>query len=119
MVGDQRVWNIRRQDQELVAAEPGDGVVRAQLAFQALADRDQQTVAQAMAEAVVDGLEAIQIEEHQRELIVRLKALALERRFQAPVHLRPIGQLRELIAKGVVAQLQLHLFALADIARDQ
>ena len=58
--------HVERQDHELVAAHAGDGVF-AQGAAYALRHFDQQQIAHVMAVDVVDGLEAVQVQEHQRE----------------------------------------------------
>ena len=52
-----------QQDDELVAAQAGHGVDVAQLLAQTLGDALQQLVADRVAEAVVDVLEAVQVEE--------------------------------------------------------
>ena len=49
-------------DPELVAAEPGDGVAGAQARREPLPDRDQQPVADGVADALVDDLEAVEVE---------------------------------------------------------
>src|SRR5829696_2767170 len=51
------------QDGELVAAEAADGVVLAQAAAQPSRDLAQQPVAGAVAEAVVDHLEVVEVDE--------------------------------------------------------
>ena len=51
-------------DGELVAAEARQHVGFAKRGLQALADLDQQFIAGGMAERVVDGLEAVEIEHH-------------------------------------------------------
>ena len=48
---------------ELVAAQAGDRVGRPQAVREPLGDRDQKTVAGAVPEAVVDGLEAVEVAE--------------------------------------------------------
>ena len=64
-VGEAR--DALEQDHELVAAEAGDHVVGAQLGRQALGDGDQQLVAGAVAERVVDDLEVVDVGEQDRE----------------------------------------------------
>ncbi len=61
------VEQVLAQDHELVAAEPGERLVPAQRVADALGDRDQQLVTLAVAEAVVDHLEAIEVEEQHRD----------------------------------------------------
>ena len=48
---------------ELVAAQAGHGVLRAHASRSALGDRDQQPVADVVAERVVDGLEVVDVDE--------------------------------------------------------
>ena len=56
--------DVVEQDRELVAAEPGDRVAGPQVAASSRrAKRDQQLVADGVAEAVVDELEAVEVEE--------------------------------------------------------
>ena len=50
-------------DPELVAAEPGDRVARAQAADEPLADGHQQPVADGVADALVDDLEPVEVEQ--------------------------------------------------------
>ncbi len=55
------------EDGELVPAEPGDGVGRPHELLEPARDRHQQEVADRMAEAVVDRLEAVEIQEQHGE----------------------------------------------------
>ena len=55
-------------DAELVAADTADDVGRPHVADQLARDRLEQRIAGAMAVAVVDALEAVEIDEHQRGL---------------------------------------------------
>ena len=57
---------------ELVAAEAGDLVLRAHARAQAIGDRDEQLVADRVAERVVDGLEVVDVDEEDGELVRRL-----------------------------------------------
>ena len=50
-------------DHELVAADPADQVVRAEVGPQPAGHRDEQLVADAVAERVVDELEPVEVEE--------------------------------------------------------
>ena len=59
---------LRQQDDELVAAEPSQHVLRADLLAQALRELDQQLIAGSVAERVVDVLEMIDVEEGQRDV---------------------------------------------------
>jgi len=55
------------QHRELVTAEAGDGVARPQRADQPLTHGDQQPVADGVPDALVDDLEPIEVEEHDRD----------------------------------------------------
>ncbi len=57
------VGELLDQDPELVAAEAGDGVAGAEVRAQPRRDRPQQLVALVVAEAVVDQLEVVEVEE--------------------------------------------------------
>src|SRR5712692_4064455 len=52
---------------ELVAAETGDAVTEAECLAQAVSDVGQETVASVVAEAVIDELEAVEVEEQDRD----------------------------------------------------
>ena len=56
-----------QQDRELVAAEPGERVALPQTRLEPARHRDQQLVADQVAETVVDDLEAIEVEVERRE----------------------------------------------------
>ncbi len=60
---------VLEQDRELVAAEPGGGVARAELVLEPLRRRDQQLVARGVTEAVVDRLEAVEVEHDDRDRV--------------------------------------------------
>ena len=60
------VADVLEQHGELVAAEPRDGVAGAQAGLEPPRDRHQQLVARGVAEAVVDDLEAVEVEEERR-----------------------------------------------------
>ncbi len=98
-------------DRELVAAEPGHGVGAPDHAEQALGDRDQQPVAGQMAVAVVDRLEAVEIDEDHRDQV----AVALEpaeRLAQPVLEQRPIRQAGQGVVPGQLAELALDPLAL-------
>ena len=58
------------EDGELVAAEAGERVVGAQGAAEPAADLLQEPVAVGVAEGVVDGLEVVEVDDHQHERLV-------------------------------------------------
>ena len=74
------VGDVLAQDRELVATEAGDRLVPAQRVAQPLGDRQDQLVAGRMAEAVVDDLEAVEVEEQHRDMAAGATRQAVERR---------------------------------------
>ena len=58
-----------QENRELVAAEPRERVALPQARLEAARHRDQQLVADQVAEAVVDDLEAIEVEIEDREAV--------------------------------------------------
>ena len=73
------VADVLAEDRELVAAEAGHGLVPAQRVAQAVGDGDDQLVAGRVAEAVVDDLEAVQVEEEDGDVAAAAAIEALER----------------------------------------
>ena len=78
---------------------------------------DQQFVADRVADAVVDQLEAVQVEEQHRERapVVGSAARALDRRGQAFEQLRAVGQAGQRVVLRLVGELLLGAHALADL----
>ena len=68
---------------ELVAAEAGDRVAGPEAALEPLADRDEEAVADGVAEALVDHLEAVEVEQDQGDR-VGLDAAIADERMAAP-----------------------------------
>ena len=66
-VGLVLVAELVQENRELVAAEPGERVARPQARLEAARHRDEQLVADQVAETVVDDLEAVEIEIERRE----------------------------------------------------
>jgi hypothetical protein len=80
------------QDGELVTAEARQQVVRAQRRLQPRADALQQQVAHVMAERVVELLEAVEVEQQERQ-----RPSAPDVRLEAQAEGTPVGELRELV----------------------
>ena len=106
---------VLEQDGELVAAEPRGGVLGAQAGRQSLGGRAQQLVADRVAEAVVDRLEVVEIDEDHRELTAVAPA-ARERQGQAILEQRPVGEAGEVVVERLMAELLLERDALGDVA---
>ena len=103
---------------ELVAAEPGDGVAVADGAAEAVRDLDEHRVAAVVAEAVVDVLEAVEVAEQHRDAPLG----AVGQPLQCPFEQHPVGQSGQRVVVGLeaeafvlVAQEPLHLLAGGDV----
>ena len=107
--------DVLEQDGELVAAEAGGGVARADAGVQALGDLQQHRVAGGVAEAVVDRLEVVEVHEDHGEPA----ALAPGPRDRVPHPLdeqRAVGEVGDRIVEGLVCELLLERLALAHVA---
>ena len=90
------------QESELVAPHPGSQIGRAQALLQAGGHRRQHAVADLMTDAVVDGLEVVQIDEEHGEHGAVGTAL---QRLLCPLHEQaPVGQTRQGVVGGLVLQ---------------
>src|SRR5258708_24866278 len=90
-----------QQDRELVAAQPGERVFFTQTRFQPPRNGGQQLIADQVAEAVVDDLEAVEIEVEGREPIAALLKLELgESLAEALDEHRAVAQAGQRIAEG-------------------
>ena len=95
---------VAEDEHEFVAAVAGDGVRIAQAGFQPAGDFDQQFVAGAMTEAVVDELEVVEIDESQRAL-GRPPLRQTQHLLQTVLQQVPVGQAGERIVRRLVFQL--------------
>ena len=100
-----------QDDRELVAAEPGERVLRTQQRAQTRADLAQHLVARVVAERVVELLEAVEVDEQQRELLVVLVARGHRR-------VEPIHEVAAVAEPGQVVGLRL-VTALAQALDDR
>ena len=96
------VADVLAEDRELVAAEAGDGLVPAQRVAQAIGDGLDQLVAGRVAEAVVDDLEAVEVEEEDGDVAAAAALEALERLAQAVVEQQAARQPGERVAQQLV-----------------
>ena len=94
----------RQQHRELVAAEAGEDVVGPQDAAQARADLGEHGVAGVVAERVVELLEAVDVDDQQRQRLVAF-ARAGQVRAQLAAELAAVGQAGELVGRGLAARL--------------
>lgn len=94
------------QGRELVAAEPGRGVAVPDRRLEAVGGLDEQFVTGLVADGVVDGLEAVEVdEEHGRAPVGG--ATAGQGLLDALGEQRAVGQVGERVVLGVVLQLGL------------
>jgi hypothetical protein len=102
-----------QQDAELVAAEPGRDVGGAQVVAQALGDSGQERVADGVPEAVVDGLEVVEVDHGQAQRLTRGQQLVGRLLEQGPV-----GQPGERVVGGPVGELLLIVVELGELTVD-
>ena len=87
-----------RDERELVAADPRQAVAVAHHARAGLGDRAQDRVARRVAVLVVDGLEAVEVEEHERG-----RAAVLGRPRERVVEAAAVEEARQRVALGHAA----------------
>ena len=102
------------QDGELVATEAPEDVGLAQALLQRAGAGDDELVARGVAEAVVDRLEAVEVEHEQRALGA-VAAAAGDVLGQGAVDAAAVEQAGERVVVGQVAQLVLQAAALGDV----
>ena len=103
--------HVLGEDHELVATEAGDGVVGPHDGAQPLGEADEQLVAGPVAEAVVDDLEPVEVEEEDRDLLLQLPGP--HQRVLEPVeHQGAVGQSGQVVVHGLVGQAALGFVAL-------
>ena len=97
-------------DGEFVAAEAGHRIDAAHHALQPLGHRAEQRIADRMAERIVDALEAVEVEEHDRELFA-----AAERLLHLVAEQHAVRQIGQRVVARHVHDLGLGLAALGDV----
>ncbi len=105
------------QDPELVAAEAGDDVAGAQVRAQPRRDGAQQGVAGVVAEAVVDQLEVVEVEEEDPDRRAGDRGAA-ERVVDRVDEAEPVGQAGERVVEDAVAQRAVGGVALEGVGED-
>jgi hypothetical protein len=111
---------LAQQQHELVAAQPRHRVLPAHLALQAARQLDQHRVARAVPERVVDGLEVVEVEEHQRQRRA-VAVRAVQRHAAAVLQQRPVRQPGQgvVVRQVLDARLAVLLFAHLLLERTQ
>ena len=110
-----RAADVLEQDRELVAAEARGGVAGADARVQALGDLEQHLVAGGVAEAVVDRLEVVEVDEDDGQARA-LAAGARDGVAHALDEQRAVGEVGDGVVEGLVGELLLERLALADVA---
>ena len=105
-----RVFIAEREDRELVAAQARDEIAGTQRGAKALRGAGEKLVAGRVAEAVVDRLEVVEIEEHERGGPVRG-----ERSVELGHQARPVRKAGELVGPGQGLQLLLGFAPACDV----
>ena len=104
---------------ELVAAQTRQGVARPHAAFQPARGPDQQLVAGLVPQAVVDRLEAIEVEiQHGEQGFAQRPATPVKHVLQPVEEQRAVREIGERIVERPVLKLLFRLLALGDVARD-
>ena len=104
------------EHRELVPAEPRHGVAPAGAGGELAADGDQDRVAHRMAEAVVDRLEAVDVDRDDRD--AAFDPPGAREGVLEPIHEeRAVGQPGQGVVEGLVGELLLELLALGRVAR--
>src|SRR5712664_928067 len=99
------VGHVLEQDGELVAAEPRHRIAGAQRGLEPAAHLDEELVSEHVAEAVVDHLEAVDVQHQHREAGLVPPLLQREAVLEAVEEERAVGQAGEGIVERVVEQL--------------
>ncbi len=109
---------IVADDGELVAAEPGDEIGLVDAGAQPHRHFLEQFVADRMAEAVVDALEAVEIEIEQRQPAA-MAAHALERLLELLAEQHAVRQARQRVVMREMRDAPFRLLALGDVLDDR
>ena len=115
--GGQRLGvEIFENDHELVAAQPRHGVALADAGCQARGDFDQELVADIVPQGIVEGLEIVQIEQHQCA-VAAVPGAAGQSLPQAFEHQAAVGQPGQRIVESQMPDLVLRRLAQGDIGK--
>ena len=107
-----------QQEQEIIGAEPCHGIAPTHGADQTLADRAQDLIAAREPERIVDQLEAVEVEDHDREQLLAAPR-PLDRLGQTVIEQQAVGQAGQRIVVGEVADRLLGVFADCDVTNRQ
>ena len=113
-IGSFGFFQVLEQDGELVAAQTSRGVAGSQAALQADRHRDEQLVADRVTQAVVHGLEAVEVHHHDRDR-GGVPFLATHGVVHTVGEQRPVGQVRQRVVEGLMTQLRLEGVAVGHV----
>ena len=111
-----RLLQALHQHHEFIAAQAGNGVIIAQYAFDALGDFHQIPIADGMAQLIVDGFEAVQVQIAQGKQGV-FAAAAGDGQPHAVGQQGAVGDTRHRIEIGQIFQFPLMLLDLTDVGK--
>ena len=109
--------SLLAQEDELVPAEPPEGVARADAALQPAGDLRERAITRLVAERVVDPLEAVEVEEEEPDRPPR--ALEAGERVRDAVEQAPVGEAGQGIVARWASSSSLALDGEADGAADR
>ncbi len=109
------VVDFLQQHGELVAAKARHRVLGTEAAGDPAPDVPQELVAHGVAQALVDELEAIQVDHQRGEGVARLPLHPLDRAAEPVQEERPVGQPGQHVVQGVMAELRLEVLAVRDV----
>ena len=105
------VHDVLEQDAELVAGQARHHVSGSQASHQPLGDAHEEVVPGRMSEAVVDQLEGVDVQEHDRKLVLLAALHPSDRSLEEVREKRPIRQVGERIVQSVTRKLLLYVLA--------
>src|SRR5688572_30645151 len=103
-VGDARriihVAHVVQQNCELISTQSRNRIALAQTRFQAMPDRNQQIITNAVTKTVIHDLESIQIEKQHREHVFRMPLYMLDQSLESVEEQRTVRQPGERIVES-------------------
>ena len=116
---DRILWraDVVEQDRELVATEARRRVGRPQVGGDPFGHTGKQGVAKQVTKAVVDELEAVEVEEQHREMLVGVTVRSGHRHSQPVEEQRAVRQPRQGVVQRGVPELAFKLLAFVDVGQ--
>ncbi len=111
-----RVRALFDENGEFVPAEPSDGVRAADCLVEATGDLPEEHIAGSVAEAVIDGLEPVEVEEDDADVESRA-GISAQRVLHPVAEEGPVGEVGEPVVERLMLQLRLGAHAFADVVQ--